>query len=248
MENLKTSERTYYNVFVYSDDLLKKYSAIEANIWNKLKEKNLPFVNAPSKASKLNEENQKKLPGYKSVIYLPFLKNYETLENGKTTDKLDTKSLLEIFKDSMEKLKELHRSGICHCDIHGRNIMINENLDIKFIDFESMIIDFYVPKEPLFLLNSNLNSEEIIKKAKNKDKIDMLKIFIWYLQNGTFNNQLFGEISSIENLEFDKSIKKELENVLFTLQGVKDDYYFLDIIDYLQKEGYESPKILARNK
>ena len=53
----------------------------------------------------------------------------------------------------------MHEKNIYHGDLYSKNIMINNDLDISFIDFDSAIIDNIVSEENVYC-NDYLSHEE----------------------------------------------------------------------------------------
>ena len=95
---------------------------------------------------------------------MEFSKNYEALNNvmallKKSTFNIDSleallsqlyeiknevslKDLLLIYRKCLTILSELHKERIAYIDIHAKNFLINENLDVKLIDFEQDLVKF----------------------------------------------------------------------------------------------------------
>lgn len=82
---------------------------------------------------------------------------------------LNTKEVLCLYKKMANLLKQMHNNGIIHSDINATNIMINEDLDIKFIDFDASIIDNYISRENIYS-DENLSKNEIISNSIIDDK------------------------------------------------------------------------------
>lgn len=59
---------------------------------------------------------------------------------AKHQDHLDETTAQVIFSQLCDALTYLHRNNVCHRDIKLQNIMIDENLNIKLIDFGHSVI------------------------------------------------------------------------------------------------------------
>ena len=79
----------------------------------------------------LNEKFKNKKIGY---IDMEFLKNYRTINTKDIKNK-------KIKNKILKKIREIHMLGIRHCDIHLQNIMINDNNEIKIIDFSNSLMN-----------------------------------------------------------------------------------------------------------
>jgi glutaredoxin len=79
----------------------------------------------------LNEKFKNKKIGF---IDMEFLKKYRTIDNEDIKNK-DIKNII------LNKIREIHMLGIRHCDIHLQNIMINDNNEIKIIDFSNSLMN-----------------------------------------------------------------------------------------------------------
>ena len=211
----------YPRIFQKNKDTLVKFSPVLPEAWNLLQTKNLNFVNTPQKIEHLTEEEKVKFPYTSSKIEIPYLRNYESLDDETITKHFDTEKILQLTKYNLSLLKKLHDEKIYHTDIHSKNIMIDKNLNLIFIDLDAMIIESYISEENMYF-EDEISTEEKQEKSKITDKIDMLNVYLWYLKYGTFKEQ-FGEAPTISS-----------------------DYYFEDIIEELLKQGYESPKLLSR--
>ncbi len=240
MNNLVIDDFTYYRIYIDSPGKLIKYSSIEVNAWKILQDKNLNFINKPISVFELDSEEKNSFPYCKSKIYLPILTDYKTLIDSPYMKGLDTKEVLCLYKKMATLLKKMHNSEIIHSDINATNIMINEDLDIKFIDFDASIIDSYISRENIYL-DENFSKSEIIINSIVDDKIELLIMFLYYLANGyfEFNEDRYINFSS---LNLNNNIIKELRAYISGKIKPINDYYFEDIVDDLLKLGYESPK------
>ena len=139
MQNIVYNGNTYKRIFIKDENTLIKISSLDVKDWKYLKEKSLVFLNTPTKISKLSFQEKFYFPNSKSKIEIPYLRNYQTLYNFQ--NKLDLKQVLFLFKRILTLVKEMHQNNIIHSDLFASNIMVNNSLDISFIDFDQSIIN-----------------------------------------------------------------------------------------------------------
>lgn len=239
------SQAGYYpRIFQENPNTLIKFSSVVPEAWKLLQTKKISFINTPQKIEYLTEEEKLNFPNCNSKIELPYLKNYISLDEEKITKNFNTEKILKHSKSNLSLLKKLHDENISHADIHSKNIMIDKDLNIIFIDLDAMIIESYVSEENVYF-EDTISIEEKQEKSKINDKVDMLNIYLWYLKYGTFKDQ-FGEMPDIYNLMLPQEIQREIESYQLSFQEPSDNYYFEDIIEELLKQGYEAPKLLSR--
>lgn len=244
MRNLIVDNTIYPNLF--SDDkTLIKYSSLPYDIWIRIKGKNLPFLNTPEKVVNLNYYSEKTKT--RSKVTLPYLNDYSTFYSEKYTKKMDTLEILKLFKKHINLVQKMHNSNIIHNDLWANNIMINSELDIKFIDFESIIIDDFISEEAR-CFNKYRNNLGINIKEYGifDDKKNILNMYLNYLKNGDFKINSNRGVD-IESLSLPLEIKKEIEEYIIYNKVPKTNYYFLDIIDELINNDYKS-KILEKRR
>ena len=73
-----------------------------------------------------------KIPGEWYVVVMEWLENYTTLFELAQNSGIDP----EVSNAVTESVKLLHSNGFVHGDLRGPNIMIGNNNQVKFIDFE----------------------------------------------------------------------------------------------------------------
>lgn len=83
---------------------------------------------------------------------IDYYDNYKQLYEIK--DLVTTKELLLLYRKCLEIVSELHNKGIGYLDIHGRNFLVDNNLDVKLIDFEPDLVKF----DDNHALNVSLNN------------------------------------------------------------------------------------------
>ncbi len=239
MKNLVIDDFVYYRIYLDLPEKLIKYSSLDINAWNLLKSKNLDFINTPDSVFELNKEEKTLFPYCESKIYLPILNGYKTLVDSPYIKYLDTKNVLVLYKIMVTLLKKMHNSRIIHSDINATNIMINKNLDIKFIDFDTSIIDDYISRENIYL-DEGLSKNKVISNSIADDKIELLIMFLYYLANGCFefNENRYVNLSS---LNLNDNMTEEIRAYINGKVKPIYDYYFEDIIDDLLEIGYEAP-------
>lgn len=246
MEEIVISDRNYDRVFK-SNGVIKKISVMTQEESERLKRKELDFINCPIAWRALTKEEQQKYSNgwtkYNSLITLPFLYGYKDLDIEDFTKDLTTKQILQLCKRNLQLLKKMHESGLIHADINETNIMINSNLDIRFIDFEASIIDeIILPENTYFEEDISFNEKRVISMFE--DKKELLRMYIAYLAKGKFS--LYDSSISDATLGMMPYQKRELRSIRLC-EKIDEDYYFIDFIDDLIETKYESPVLVKRN-
>lgn len=245
MKNLQIHGETYVKVYKKDSNNLLKYSKVTKEAWENLISKNLNFINAPTEVLELTKEEQEEHKHSKSKITIPFLKSYESLNYATNINKLNTKELLLLTKKMIKLVKKLHRNDVSHGDIHSKNLMINNNLNIIFIDLEAMITGNYISPENIYYANSNLSTRQKKENSIKDDKLALLSLLLYYLSYGTYKGQM-NDYIELRKLSLPKQIEREISSYQLLFQIPSKSYYFEDIIEELLKQGYEAPKLYNR--
>ena len=168
-------------------------------------------------------------PTANSKIALPYLNGYQTLYNFQ--NKLDLKQVLLLFKRILNLTKEMHQNNIIHSDLYASNIMLNNSLDISFIDFDQSIINNHVSCENIYYEDCiSLNEKK--RLAMIDDKLDVLAILLYYLIYGNYQKDINFNLD-VKDLVLPNILQRELVSYLDRKQEIKRDYYFEDIINEL---------------
>lgn len=229
MQNIVYNGNTYKRIFIKDENTLIKISSLDIKDWKYLKEKSLVFLNTPTKIAGLNPKEKKFFPTANSKIALPYLNSYQTLYNFQ--NKLDLKQVLLLFKRILNLTKEMHQNNIIHSDLYASNIMVNNNLDISFIDFDQSIINNHVSCENIYYEDC-ISLKEKKRLATIDDKLDVLAILLYYLIYGNYQKDINFNLD-LKDLVLPNILQRELVSYLDRKQEIKRDYYFEDIIDEL---------------
>ena len=229
MQNIVYNGSTYKRIFIKDENTLIKISSLDVKDWQYLKEKSLVFLNTPTKIAGLNPKEKKYFPTANSKIALPYLNSYQTLYNFQ--NQLDLKQVLLLFKRILNLTKEMHQNNIIHSDLYASNIMINNSLDISFIDFDQAIINNHVSCENIYYEDC-ISLKEKKRLATIDDKLDVLAILLYYLIYGNYQKDINFNLD-LKDLVLPNILQRELVSYLDRKQEPKRDYYFEDIIDEL---------------
>ena len=229
MQNIVYNGNTYKRIFIKDENTLIKISSLDVKDWKYLKEKSLVFLNTPTKIARLNPKEKKYFPTANSKIALPYLNSYQTLYNFQ--NKLDLKQVLLLFRRILNLTKEMHQNNIIHSDLYASNIMVNNNLDISFIDFDQSIINNHVSCENIYY-EEDIALEKKKKLAMIDDKLDVLAILLYYLIYGNYQKDINFNLD-VKDLVLPNILQRELVSYLDRKQEIKRDYYFEDIINEL---------------
>ena len=229
MQNIVYNGSTYKRIFIKDENTLIKISSLDVKDWQYLKEKSLVFLNTPTKIAGLNPKEKKYFPTANSKIALPYLNSYQTLYNFQ--NQLDLKQVLLLFRRILNLTKEMHQNNIIHSDLYASNIMINNSLDISFIDFDQAIINNHVSCENIYYEDC-ISLKEKKRLATIDDKLDVLAILLYYLIYGNYQKDINFNLD-LKDLVLPNILQRELVSYLDRKQEPKRDYYFEDIIDEL---------------
>lgn len=229
MQNIVYNGNTYKRIFIKDENTLIKISSLDVKDWKYLKEKSLVFLNTPTKIAGLNPKEKKYFPTANSKIALPYLNSYQTLYNFQ--NKLDLKQVLLLFRRILNLTKEMHQNNIIHSDLYASNIMVNNSLDISFIDFDQSIINNKISIDNVYY-EEDIAIDEKKKLAMMDDKLDVLSILLYYLIYGNYQKDINFNVN-VKDLVLPNILQKELISYLDRKQEIKNNYYFEDIIDEL---------------
>lgn len=227
-----------------NDNYILKYSPKSVEDWALLCKKDMPYANLPVKVEKLTKDEKEKYPYQQSKIILPFYKNHKNFVEEEFTSSLTTQDILNLFNKNLSFLKDMHSKDVCFVDLHPRNLMLDSDFDIKFVDFDSSIVDGrYIDEIPN--LHDCGNVQEMEKYFKMKDKLALFTIYLNYLCVGSFkpNNHLKIFMMSAG---FDEETISKILLMYENNNLIKPGYYFEDIINKLVGRQYESPKLMMR--
>lgn len=234
------------NIFVNDDNSLLKFVVNDKYYWQAIKDKNISFVNSPIKILDISE-GQKSKYGRDCAVVLPYLKEYTSLRNSILIESFDTVDGLKLMKELFEKLKYIHEHDLIHGDISSSNIMINDDKDVKFIDFENGIVDGMISFFNDWGCMTD-NHENIVLFTKREDIYDMIELLSKFLCFGSFDQSLVTCQNGLKPLLLPKEIENILNHCLKSEENIPQGVYFTDIIDYLLAIGYESPMVKSLKK
>jgi serine/threonine protein kinase len=60
---------------------------------------------------------------------------FELIHTEKLVQNLPLSQLVEMIKDITEAMVFIHSKNILHCDLKSKNILVDENLNLKIADF-----------------------------------------------------------------------------------------------------------------
>lgn len=234
MENIVYDGLVYERLFRQGDYILK-YSRQSVNAWEALTNKYLPFLNIPSSYSILSEEEKDAYKAF-SKIYIPYLYGYKTLYGNSLN--IEEKEILLFLKKLLEYVQTMHKNNFYHGDIFSQNIMVNDNLDVSFIDLDASIVEDFISDENVYF-EDEIEMDEKKLLTLTDDKLGIFNLFLHYFTNGNFNVGVDYDID-YKKLRLSNSLTREIEYL--STGHVLRDYYFQDIIDELIDKGYTLKK------
>lgn len=240
MKKIILDDIVYDKVFLTDNDEIIKISTLTTSIYDKLKSKNLEFLNLPTQYRNLTNVEKKKYNNCKTMIYLPYLKNFKTLFETNFIHTFDTKDVLLLLRKMLINLKAMHEKNVFHGDLFSKNIMINDSLDYSFIDLDAAIVDEIISPENIFA-NDKISFEDKKLFTAREDKIGIFNLFLYFFLNKNFRVEVSYDVE-FEKLGLPKMLYDEIKYSV-SRKKLDLDYYFIDIVDELLDIGYE-PKLL----
>lgn len=131
-----------------------------------------------------------------------------------TFDQLPQKKKLQLFMETLKGVAHIHREGIIHRDLKPQNILFDEKLKIKIIDFNLSCLASDSHRLRLFCGTSRYMPPEVIfrKIKKEPEKIDAwsLGIILYQICENQFPSftRLFKKDPEVSEAELIKKIKK----------------------------------------
>ena len=183
---------------------------------------------------------------------MTYYKKFQTLNNfGLYEHNFSDKEILLFFKNILEKVREIHKFGLSSGDMHIGNILIDENLDYRFIDFDyattknfighmvscgSLFLDNYDQKT----LDSNYST---ISQVELSDKLNLWNLILNCMKYGSFPDGRYQieRVTDFRMFDMPSSIDKKLSSIFNLKELPKTDDYFLEELDTLIKLDYKLP-------
>lgn len=100
---------------------------------------------------------------------IPYYAEYNQLYEIK--DQVSMKDLLNLYRKCLIIIDELHKKGIYYLDVHAKNFLVDNNLDVKLIDFEPCLIKFYDRSQLLFTLDNFYNMVNLVNQRINVNEL-----------------------------------------------------------------------------
>lgn len=103
---------------------------------------------------------------------IPYYEDYEPFYEVK--ENITLVQILNIYKKCLLILRELNEKGIEYLDIHPKNFLVNNDLDVKLIDFENDLIKFNTKGIQISTLSKYYNMIKIVSSGIKE--LDTLEI------------------------------------------------------------------------
>jgi len=134
-------------------------------------------------------ESYDELPVMHDLYYFKnFVPDVLELEYHKST-------LLKEFKKIVDLIENLKPKGIMIRDFQARNIMVNDNDEVSFIDYQSAMKGPLMYDVISFLFQAKANFPEDFKN-------EMLEFYIQQFQNPEIQNQLKNSVKPVQMMRF----------------------------------------------
>lgn len=185
--------------------------------------------------------------------YIPNTKTY--LKFSKTNFDID--NFLNLFITLSKNLKKIHEENIKFSDLHHNNILINDNFEPYFIDFDDAIVENYTSQHICcmcrFLHELEDKSHDFISHVIKDMNLDREALFIMFVDT-LFNVEIekMNEYEYYKFLDFiSSSFPEHFINILESLKknALLDIPYEYYLGDYLISEDIKKGcKVLRRNQ
>ena len=159
------------------------------------------------------------------------------IQNNK--GKLDEKIIESILVKICLGLKEIHNHSIIHRDLKPENIMINENNNIKIIDFgisKKLVLTKYTKSKvgSFYYMAPEIRKEEEIF-YDNRVDIYSLGCIIYELFTGSkyMNDKMDGKVCKINTEKYSKKWQNIIDSLL--KNDYKDRPYIDNVLNYFEK-------------
>lgn len=100
---------------------------------------------------------------------IPYYEQHNQLYEIK--DQVTLKELLMLYRQCLIIIEELRKKGIYYIDVHAKNFLVDNNLDVKLIDFEPCLVKF---NDKTQLYRSLTNFYNMINLVNKRINIDVL--------------------------------------------------------------------------
>lgn len=163
------------------------------------------------------------------------------------------KEILEFFKSLLITLSKIHDSGVISGDITYSNIIMDENLDYNFIDFDlayvgklrGLIASCAITEIPYLsnfdevMLRGVYAEEDMFRYF---DKANLVNMMLYAIIYGTIpSKRLLTPLSNFEKLEAEDAIQEEFRRFLAWDEKTSSSNYMIDVLDHLIEHDYKLP-------
>ena len=191
------------NVYIYNGLIYKVFKDFDFETISH-KEKKIELLNKTSSIKELVLPEKKILVNNKFIGYsMQYIANTKTLYDSKNIIGTYSK-FVETFKKISEVLKKCHSNNIILSDLSFNNIIIDNNLNIRFVDLDSAKINDLHSDKVSGLINrfykSHGGSIWDSQVSPEIDKLSLILLFIYMI----FDT----EIQYVSDLEYNDTINK----------------------------------------
>ena len=180
-------------------------------------------------------------PKMKELPYLSTVeKNYSDRE------------ILEFFLSLLKTLKEIHQNQVISGDITYSNIIMGQDLDYRFIDFEFAFVDslpgLIKDCSDDIPFPSDWNKETLFYHYSEKeafrylDKANLINMMCYFLKFGTIpEKRIYSSFNDFDTLELPSAINTEFEKILMMKGIINREDYPIEEVETLIQKGYKLP-------
>lgn len=163
------------------------------------------------------------------------------------------KEILEFFKSMLITLSKIHNSGVISGDITYANIIMNEELDYNFIDFElayvknvrGLIASCATCEIPYLCFFDEVMLRSIYSEKdmfQYFDKANLINMMLYAISYGMIpSERLLPLFNNFEKLGLENNVKDEFKKFLAWDEKTEYSNYLIDVVNHLIEHDYHLP-------
>ncbi|MGY0354235.1 AAA domain-containing protein [Enterococcus avium] len=169
---------------------------------------------------------------------------------GENIDDLSLLDKLNIFKKILLGMNSAHKIGITHRDLNPTNVLINDDIDLKIIDFGVSKIKRYIHEEKVTVANQvtlRFASPEQIDQREIDNRTDVFSLgaVFFYILTGIVPSSIFEERMALID---QSSLPIKVIDIVRNCTHAKKEDRYQSISSILNDLEFEIIKLQASNE
>ena len=235
----------HLKIYIYPDirllnnhTIIKSINEPQYRLLKEIEGKKIDNVILPKHFYKLIPD----MPGLSNLAYTQKrVKNFIPLAYFKKIEsRYSDKEILMLFRNLFTTEYNMHKEDVTSRDMHNKNILINEELDHRIIDFDCTIYPACIDH---FTDESLFPNYDTLERHKLSDKVCLLWHFLYGMRDGHFEHRRnLDEPDFLEDFHLPREIEEKWKLWVSDDASVLDkDEYFLEDFNTLIEENYKLP-------